>query len=169
MVPENVFHPFRMGFLVIDEVYDKWAMPWQPLWAPSANVSRKAFAAEFHANWKQDLRDFISRDRNHPSVVIWSVGNETMEQLKDPESGALILDSLVQFIHAFEPGRKVTCGLHPGNASQGDEAPSRFIHGMQVGHSHDAGISQAVRLFHTEHLFRKTDGPYRGPGRFPHP
>ena len=122
----------RMGFLAFDEIYDKWAMPWQPLWAPSAKISPKAFAAEFHATWKRDLRDFIDRDRNHPSVVIWSVGNETIEQLRNPEKGVRILDSLVRFIHGYEPTRKVTCALHPGKASDGHEVPSRFMRSVDV-------------------------------------
>ena len=56
----------------------------------------------------------------------------TIEQLKKPEQGARILDSLVQFVHGYEPTRKVTCALHPGNAAEGHEVPSRFIHEMDV-------------------------------------
>jgi beta-galactosidase len=66
----------RIGFLVINEMYDKWEEGWF-----------ESDEAQFASTWKKDLSSFILRDRNHPSVVLWSVGNETQEQLNDPSLG----------------------------------------------------------------------------------
>lgn len=60
----------RLGFLVMDEAFDSWAK----------GKKRNDYHALF-ADWhEQDLRAFIRRDRNHPSVVLWSFGNEVQDQ-----------------------------------------------------------------------------------------
>lgn len=86
----------RMGFLVIDEAFDKWAGSRYPT---------------FSKDWRRDLRAMIRRDRNHPCVVLWSVGNEVRQQ-DDPE-GPPMLKMLTDFTHALDPTRKVTCGASP--------------------------------------------------------
>ena len=87
----------RMGFLVLDEAFDKWRAPYYPT---------------FESDWEPDLRSMLQRDRNHPSVILWSVGNEVADQ---GEPGMLrTLDMLVDFVHKAEPTRPVTLALHPG-------------------------------------------------------
>lgn len=96
----------KMGFLVFDEMYDKWDEKW-PEWGYNGG------ATPFLDNWKDDLTNFVMRDRNHPSVFIWSVGNEVMEQLHgNLTKGDSIAKVLVGFVHKIEPSRKVTIGLH---------------------------------------------------------
>ena len=86
----------KMGFLVMDEAFDEWEYA----------KRQKAYHLHFD-DWAQtDLLDFIRRDRNHPSVVIWSAGNEIGEQV-DP-IGATILKRLVDTFHREDPTRPVT-------------------------------------------------------------
>jgi len=85
----------RMGILVIDECFDGWG---------GFRLSGKG--------WRDNLGSFLARDRNHPSVILWSVGNEVMQQ--SSREGASLLKSMVDFVHQAEPTRPVTCALRPG-------------------------------------------------------
>lgn len=108
----------ELGFMVINEMYDKWEESW---WEGQVNT-------DMANHWESDLADFVRRDRNHPSVILWSVGNETVEQLSNPERGVEIYTSLVDLVRSIDPTREVTCGLHPGKASEGHEIPSSLMH-----------------------------------------
>lgn len=118
MAPEVLDLCDRMGFLVIDEMYDKWEESWH------GDHDRVQFAD----TWETDLTNFIRRDRNHPSVVLWSVGNETMEQRNNPSKGVAWYNDLMDLVTAIDPSRSVTAALHPGNPDSGHELPSRMMH-----------------------------------------
>jgi len=67
-----------MGFLVIDEAFDEWEGP-KNKWSTGHNVyppKHQGYYLDFPAWHEQDLVDLIRRDRNHPSVILWSIGNE---------------------------------------------------------------------------------------------
>ncbi|RCW77342.1 glycoside hydrolase family 2 TIM barrel-domain containing protein [Saliterribacillus persicus] len=87
----------EMGFLVIDEAFDKW-------WSGS-------YGEIFEAWWKKDLEMMLLRDRNHPSIFMWSVGNEVEDQGSTKTLDTLKL--LVEHVHQFEPTRPVTCAIRP--------------------------------------------------------
>ena len=102
----------EMGILVISEAYDKWTSQYYGGELAFRNI------------WKQDMERFIKRDRNHPSIYLWSVGNEVEKQRKkfDPkfetekdaaDQGADYLRDLVAFTHKMDPSRKVTAALFP--------------------------------------------------------
>ncbi|MBQ8070340.1 MAG: glycoside hydrolase family 2 protein [Bacteroidales bacterium] len=71
----------RMGFLVQDEAFDVWRKK-----KTTYDYSR------FFGEWyRKDLEDFVKRDRNHPSVIMWSIGNEVLEQWTDAAADTLSL------------------------------------------------------------------------------
>lgn len=71
----------KMGFIVMDEVFDMWRKKKSP-------HDYSQFFAEWH---ERDLTDFILRDRNHPSIFMWSIGNEILEQWSDINADTLDL------------------------------------------------------------------------------
>ena len=91
----------RMGFLVVDEVFDAWV--------------RRKTPFDFHlffSDWhEQDLRSMLQRDRNHPSIFLWSVGNEVGEQYNGDE-GAKVARELVAIAHDEEPTRPATASMN---------------------------------------------------------
>jgi len=96
----------RMGFLVMDEFFD--------CWTKAKNPNDYSL---FFKEWSQaDLRDGILRDRNHPSVILYSVGNEIHDTTK-PEIAKPILRGLVDVCHATDPSRPVTQALFRPNVS----------------------------------------------------
>jgi beta-galactosidase len=107
-----------MGFLVIDEMYDKWEQPWR---GSAVNNS-------LEESWRSDLANFIRRDRNHPSVILWSLGNETLEQRIIPADGVAMYSKLKEFVRSIDSTRMVTAALHPGYADRREEVPSSLMH-----------------------------------------
>lgn len=67
----------ELGLLMIDEVYDKWCK------------SSLYFGTLFEEDWRDDLKAMVLRDRNHPSIVLWSLGNEIEIQYTDYFYGQL--------------------------------------------------------------------------------
>ncbi|NIJ83014.1 beta-galactosidase [Xanthomonas arboricola] len=99
--PELLELTDRMGLLVVDEVFDSWEMKKTPL--------------DFHLVFPQwhepDLRAMLRRDRNHPSVMLWSVGNEVGEQYTG-EQGAAIARMLHAIVHEEDPTRPATVAIN---------------------------------------------------------
>jgi beta-galactosidase len=93
----------RLGLLVIDEAFDKWFGS-----TDEPPVVDLPTLADW---WQRDLNAFLLRDRNHPCVMIWSVGNEAgIAGSSDHETR---LQQLVDFVHNAEPTRPVTAALAP--------------------------------------------------------
>ena len=88
----------KMGFLVMDEIFDEWIEK-----KGQVGFSYHIFFEEW---WKKDLLSMIYRDRNHPSVVIWSAGNEVPDQVT--ENGSETMRKLVETFHKEDPTRPVT-------------------------------------------------------------
>ncbi|HWU80714.1 MAG TPA: beta-galactosidase GalB, partial [Caulobacter sp.] len=99
--PELLDLADRMGFLVIDEVFDMWFSKKTPL-------DNHLIFPDWH---EQDLRSMIRRDRNHPSVMIWSVGNEVGEQYTGAE-GAKVARELVAIAKDEDPTRPTTTAMN---------------------------------------------------------
>ena len=90
----------RMGLVVMDEAFDMWRK------AKTTNDYSKHYA-----EWSErDVRDLVRRDRNHPSVIMWSIGNEIPEQ-RSPE-GRTEAHRLVGFFHDADPTRPTTSAFN---------------------------------------------------------
>jgi len=99
--PELLELTDRMGFLVINEIFDVW--------------ERKKTPLDFHLifpDWHEaDTRAFIRRDRNHPSVIMWSLGNEVGEQYTGKE-GAAVARRLHDIAKEEDPSRPTTVSMN---------------------------------------------------------
>ncbi|MBQ9450765.1 MAG: DUF4982 domain-containing protein [Bacteroidales bacterium] len=89
----------RLGMLVIDESFDKWKSGYYTQW--------------YDQWWKADLAAMVLRDRNHPCVVLWSVGNETREQGDMTGEGTARLAALRAECERLDPTRKVAVTTAP--------------------------------------------------------
>ncbi|MBC8434720.1 MAG: glycoside hydrolase family 2 protein [Verrucomicrobia bacterium] len=98
--PELLDLTDKMGFLTIDEAFDEWAAP----------KVKNGYNRHFKEWAETDLRAMIRRDANHPSVILWSIGNEIEEQsLAD---GGKVAQYLVDICHDEDPSRLTTAGFN---------------------------------------------------------
>jgi beta-galactosidase len=99
--PELIELTDRMGFLVMDEAFDAWMLRKTPL--------------DFHLifpDWHEpDLRALVRRDRNSPSVILWSIGNEVGEQYTG-EQGAALAKRLHDIVREEDPTRPTTVAIN---------------------------------------------------------
>lgn len=106
MAPDFLDLCDELGLLVMDEYFDCWT-----------NAKRPYDYHLYFEEWAhRDLRDTIRRDRNHPSVILYSVGNE-IRDTHNQEKAKRILSGLVQQCHATDPTRPVTQGLFRPNTT----------------------------------------------------
>lgn len=94
----------KHGILVVDELYDKWN-----------NQYVGAGRAEFKDLWQSHVPEFITRDRNHPCVVAWSLGNELQSYNDQPynDFGVTQFKLMKTLIQRYDSTRKVTVAMHP--------------------------------------------------------
>ncbi len=90
----------KLGIVVIDEAFDEWQI------GKVENGYHKAFD-KWH---ESDLRDMIKRDRNHPSIIMWSIGNEILEQRK--KEGWKVTKMLNDIAHDEDNSRPTTAGFN---------------------------------------------------------
>jgi beta-galactosidase len=104
----------EMGILVFDESFDKWS---QEYYGPGE---------KFEQHWQPDLEWFIRRDRNHPSVFLWSVGNEVFVKQEYKDRGFVEqYKKMAAVVNMLDPSRKVTAGLYPAR-DENQPAPMAF-------------------------------------------
>jgi beta-galactosidase len=90
----------RLGMLVIDEAFDMW----------SVGKRKNDYSRFFKDNWRADVSSIIRSGLNHPSVVIWSLGNE-IPNLID-ETGRAEAKALADLVHQLDPARPTTAAVH---------------------------------------------------------
>lgn len=97
-----------LGFVVIDEIFDKWK---------TTGWFFGYYTKYFDQWWQKDLDAMLLRDRNHPSIILWSVGNETSEQGDTTGAGVAIAKMLRDYVEKTESTRPVTVVIAPGDLS----------------------------------------------------
>jgi hypothetical protein len=90
----------RLGMLVMDESFDGWYIP----------KNYHDYSRWFDQEYKEDLKAMIEKDRNHPSVIMYSIGNEVSETAS--QKGLDICEEMVGFVHSLDKSRPVTCGIN---------------------------------------------------------
>ena len=104
--PELLDLADQMGFLILDEAFDMWKKP----------KNKFDYSTVWDSMHQRDLQDLILRDRNHPSVMAWSIGNEIPEQ--GDSTGITIAKELAGFVREIDPTRPITSACNepkPGN------------------------------------------------------
>ena len=90
----------RMGMLMMDEYVDVWYI----------HKTKYDYAGQLADWWKQDLKDMVDKDYNHPSVIMYSTGNEVAETAQ--KKGIALTGDMTNFLHSLDSTRPVTCGIN---------------------------------------------------------
>lgn len=98
--PEKLELCDEMGILVMDETFDEWRVP----------KLERGYSRIFDEWAIKDTRALIKRDRNHPSVIMWSTGNEVYQL--DTENGTKVGAKLSELCRKMDPSRPVSSGIH---------------------------------------------------------
>lgn len=112
----------RLGMLVIEEAFDSWNIPKVP----------DDYAIYFQQHWRRDLSAIVERDANHPSIIIWSIGNEIPEKYRP--LGVDTARQMVDEIRRLDPTRPITAGINGWNGTAAvrtdgtpDQAATQFL------------------------------------------
>ena len=93
----------RLGILVVDELYDKWLAQYA------------GGRVDWESLWQKNIPEWVKRDRNHPSVVLWSLGNELQQYSNLPfnDWGVTAYELQKQLLHRYDDTRLTTVAMHP--------------------------------------------------------
>jgi beta-galactosidase len=126
----------RIGMLVIDEAFDMWRREKNP----------EDYHLYFDQWWERDIRSMVLRDRNHPSVIMWSTGNEIPER-GDPE-GAETSGMLADYIHQLDPTRPVTSAVNGLGPDKDPYFATLDISGYNYSFGGDHGRESIFKIDH---------------------
>ena len=90
----------RLGMLVMDEYVDMWYI----------HKNRYDYASYMQEWWREDLKDMVEKDYNHPSVVLYSTGNEVAET--GEKKGIELTGQMTEYLHSLDSTRPVSCGIN---------------------------------------------------------
>ena len=127
----------RMGILVVDELYDKWTR------------QHTGGKVPFEQLWQYDVPEWVKRDRNSPSVILWSLGNELQQDPNQPfnDFGVTIYKMMHTLIQRYDSTRLVTVAMHPRYRNwQTDSLP------------HDLAMLTDVQSYNYRYMYFPGDG-----------
>lgn len=90
----------KLGMLMMDEYVDCWYM----------HKTQYDYAGYVSEWWKQDMKDMVEKDYNHPCVIMYSTGNEVAETAQP--KGVALQKEFTEYLHSLDPTRPVTCGIN---------------------------------------------------------
>ncbi len=139
----------RLGMLVMDEAFDQW--------------ERQKNARDYHLSfadwWQRDIEAMVLRDRNHPSVIMWSIGNEIPERAEP--RGVEIAKKITEHIKTLDQTRPITAAIN--GARGGSEGLDPAFQFLDVGGYNY--LEQAYQPDHARHPARIIVGTESFPGR----
>ncbi len=127
----------RMGILVVDELYDKWTR------------QHTGGRVPFEQLWQHDVPEWVKRDRNSPSVILWSLGNELQQDPNQPfnDFGVTIYKMMRTLVARYDSTRLVTVAMHPRYRNwQTDSLP------------HDLAMLTDVQAYNYRYMYFPGDG-----------
>ena len=116
----------KMGMLVFDEVFDKYDQ--------KADITDKTGFEEFAS---RNIRNFVMRDRNHPSVFIWSVGNEMGDVQMDINNGFGRLKTMLEYVRRYDDTRSTTMVCDNRNSAEKRHFDFYDVHCWNYGRRYD--------------------------------
>ena len=125
------------GILVVDELYDKWTR------------QHTGGKIPFENHWQQDLPEWVKRDRNHPCVVFWSLGNELQQDPNQPfnDFGVTMYKLMKTLLHRYDTTRLVTVAMHP-----------RYRNWETDSLPHDLAMLTDIQAYNYRYMYFPGDG-----------
>lgn len=119
----------RLGMYVFDEAFDAWRFSKQP----------GDYSQYFEDHWQEDMEAFLRRDRNHPSILFWSTGNE-VEERGGMGDGYAVAEELAAFVRRMDGTRLVTNGLCSMWSGTDDKTAKKTLQKMQQSMAADGSV-----------------------------
>ncbi len=127
----------KYGILVVDELYDKWTR------------QHTGGKVPFEQHWQYDVPEWVKRDRNSPSVVLWSLGNELQQDPNQPfnDFGVTMYKLMRTLVHRYDSTRLTTVAMHPRYRNwQTDSLP------------HDLAMNTDIQAYNYRYMYFPGDG-----------
>ena len=125
----------RLGMLVIDEAFDCWR----------GGKNTYDYHVSFDDWWQRDIDSMVLRDRNHPSVIMWSIGNEVYER-SGHSGGAALATRLAEYVRALDPTRPVTAAVNGSGGKWAWQRTDALFNALDVG-----GYNYQMAQYVTDH------------------